>query len=158
MMAVADWIPDTACAEARFFLDYWLRLKGEAALPDPDLIDPLDFFSHLSRVYILEGQRLEDLHIRVAGTVYRDLYGFEITGKRLVDLIPFRHRPDLLADYARCLRDRVPVFRAGTMNWRTQGSEISYDRILLPFGADQTVEKILGFAEFFDTDGSKTFR
>jgi hypothetical protein len=105
-MAVPDWIPETACNEVRFFCDYWLRLKGEAHLPACDLIDPLDFFRHLSGVFIVEGRRLDELHIRLAGTVYRDLYGFEITGKPLADLIPFSHRPDLLDDYARCLHDR----------------------------------------------------
>jgi hypothetical protein len=157
-MAVPDWIPETACNEVRFFCDYWLRLKGEAHLPACDLIDPLDFFRHLSGVFIVEGRRLDELHIRLAGTVYRDLYGFEITGKPLADLIPFSHRPDLLDDYARCLHDQMPVYHAGRMNWRKRGSEASYERILLPFGSDQGVERILGFAQFFDIDGNKLFR
>lgn len=155
---VPDGIPDTACEEVRFFHDYWLRLKGGAHLPAGDLVDPLDFFSHLSRVFIVEGHDLDGLIIRVAGTAYRDLYGFEITGRRVVDLIPFGNRRDLLDDYTCCLRDEVPVFHTGRMTWRDRGSEVSYERILLPFGSDQGVGKILGFAQFFDSDGNKLFR
>ena len=156
--AVSDGVPDTACAEVRFFFDYWLGLKGKDHLPAADHVDPLDFFSHLSRVFIVEGRDLDSLIIRVAGTVYRDLYGFEITGRRVVELIPFGNRRDLLVDYTRCIRDRVPVFHAGRMTWRDRGSQVSYERILLPFGSDNAVEKILGFAQFFDSEGNKLFK
>ena len=156
-MAVGDVIPDTADDEVRFFHDYWLQLKGAAELPAGNLVDPLDFFPHLSRVFIVEGRRLDALVIRVAGTIYRDLYGFEITGRRVVDLIPFTNRRDLLDDYSHCLSDRIPVFHSGRMTWRERGSELSYQRILLPFGSGQGVEKILGFAQFFDSEGNKMF-
>lgn len=157
MTALPDSIPDGVCKEVRFFCDHWLSLKGEAELPAPDLIDPLDFSHYLSRVFMVEGRSLEELQIRLAGTAYRELYGFEITGKHVTDLIPFGVRRDLLVDYTHCLRDRKPIYHTGTMNWRPRGSELSYQRILLPFGSDQGVERILAFAQFFDTEGEPVF-
>jgi len=44
-----------------------------------------------------------------------------------------------------------------TMTWRERGSEVQFERILLPFGDDEGVERILGFAQFFDSDGKKIF-
>ena len=152
-----EGIPDTACAEVRYFCDYWLKLKGDAPLPSCDVLDPLDFFHYLSRVFILEGSTIDDLRVRLAGTVYRELYGFEATGMRVGELIPFESRSDLLGSYDRCLRQQVPVYDVDKMTWRERGSEVCFERILLPFGQPQRTERILGFAQFFDSDGKKIF-
>ncbi|GAB4368661.1 MAG: hypothetical protein Kow00114_28010 [Kiloniellaceae bacterium] len=152
-----EGIPDTACAEVRYFCDYWLKLKGDAPLPSCDVLDPLDFFQYLSRVFILEGSGIDDLRVRLAGTVYRELYGFEATGMRVGELIPFESRNDLLSSYDRCLRQQVPVYDVDKMTWRERGSEVCFERILLPFGEPQKTERILGFAQFFDSDGKKIF-
>jgi hypothetical protein len=152
-----EGVPETACAEIHFFCDYWLRLKGDAELPTCDVLDPLDFFSYLSRVYIAEGTSVNDLRIRLAGTVYRELYGFEITGQRVAELIPFDQRQDLLASYQTCFVEKRPVYEESTMTWRERGSEVTYERILLPFGSKDGVERILGFGQIFDSDHKKLF-
>lgn len=152
-----EGIPDTACAEVRFFCDYWLGLKKDLPLPTCEVLDPLDFFTYLSRVFILEGHSVDDLRVRLAGTVYRELYGFEVTGMRVGELIPFENRNDLLGGYDRCLREQTPVYDVDKMTWRERGSEVCFERILLPFGAPQRTERILGFAQFFDSDGKKIF-
>lgn len=152
-----EGVPDTACAEVRFFCDYWLKLKGDAELPSCKVLDPLDFFIHLSRVFIAEGTSIDDLHIRLAGTVYRELYGFEITGRRIAELIPFDKRQDLLLSYQTCFVEKQPVYEENTMTWRERGTQVSYERILLPFGSNGRAERILGFAQFFDSDHKKLF-
>jgi hypothetical protein len=156
-MADLDQIPDTACTEVRFFHDHWLALKGEAQLPATGLIDPINFSPYLSRVFIVEGGGLNVLQVRLAGSVYRYLYDFEITGMKVVDLIPFGERDDLMANYASCLKNWSPIYHKGNMNWRLRGTEVAYERILLPFGSDKAVERILGFAQFFDGEGQNLF-
>jgi hypothetical protein len=155
--AEIEGIPETACKEIRFFCDYWLGLKGDADLPSCQVLDPLDFFSYLSLVFIAEGTSVNDLRIRLAGTVYRELYGFEITGQQIAELIPFHKRKDLLASYERCIAEKRPVYEESTMTWRERGSEVTYERILLPFGSKDGVERILGFAQIFDSDHKKLF-
>ena len=150
-------IPDSACKEIHFFLQHWLRLKGAAAMPPCESLDPLDFFSYLSRVFIAEGDDIDNLRIRLAGTVYRELYGFEITGRPVAELIPFHNRQDLLDSYRRCILRREPVYEQNTMTWRERGSDVSFERILLPFGSDNHVERMLGFAQFFDSEQKKIF-
>lgn len=155
--AVLEGVPDTACAEVTFFCEYWRGLTGGAPLPPCEKLDPLDFFTYLSRVFILEGQTIGELRVRLAGTVYRELYGFEVTGLRVGELIPFEHRHDLLSGYDRCLRQQVPVYDVDRMTWRERGSEVCFERILLPFGEPQRTQRILGFAQFFDSEGRKIF-
>jgi hypothetical protein len=152
-----DEVPDTACEEVRFFCDYWLGLKGDAALPSCESLDPLDFFTYASRVFILEGRTIEELQVRLAGTVYRELYGFEVTGRHVNELIPFDNRGDISLSYGRCLQERIPIYDVNTMTWRERGSELQFERILLPFGDQQGVQRILGFAQFFDSEGKKVF-
>ncbi len=156
-MTEAFGIPEDACEEVGFFLEHWERLKGQADVPPCESLDPLDFFSYLSRVFIAEGSGIEDLRIRLAGTVYRDLYGFEITGRSVAELIPFHDRHDLLSSYKRCFDAKIPVYEQNTMTWRARGSDVSYERILLPFGSGKQVERILGFAQFFDSEHKKLF-
>src|SRR3546814_10344298 len=95
--AALEGVPDNACAEVLYFCDYWLGLKGDGPLPPCEKLDPLDFFTYLSRVFILEGETIDDLKVRLAGTVYRELYGFEVTALRVGELIPFENRRDLLS-------------------------------------------------------------
>ena len=77
----------------------------------------------------------------------------------LIDPLDFSHYLSrvLLVDYTHCLKGRKPVYHTGKMNWRPRGSELSYQRILMPFGSEQMVERILGFAQFFDTEGEPVF-
>jgi hypothetical protein len=152
-----DGVPDTACREVRFFCDYWLGLKGEARVPSCEDLDPLDFFIYLSRVFIIEGRNVNELRVRLAGTVYRELYGFEATGLKVAELIPFETRGDLLDSYDRCLKEQVPVYDVNKMTWRERGSEVCFERILLPFADQGVTARILGFAQFFDSDGKKIF-
>ena len=150
-------VPDTVCAEVRFFCDYWLDLKKDSHLPPCERLDPLDFFNYLSRVFILEGRNISEMQVRLAGTVYRELYGFEVTGKRLAELIPFDDRGDISNSYGRCIQEQIPIYDVNKMTWRERGSEVQFERILLPFGDDTGVQRILGFAQFFDSDGKKIF-
>src|SRR3546814_2341896 len=82
--------------------------------------------------------RSDDLRVRLAGTVYRELYGFEVTGLRVGELIPFENRHDLLSGYDRCLRQQVPVYDVDRMTWRERGSDVCFERILLPLDRKST--------------------
>ncbi len=152
-----EGVPDTACEEVRFFCDYWLGLKGDKPLPSCEQLDPLDFFTYSSRVFILEGRTVGELKVRLAGTVYRELYGFEVTGKKVTELIPFGDRGDISNSYGRCIQEQIPIYDVNKMTWRARGSEVQFERILLPFGDEKGVRRILGFAQFFDSDGKKIF-
>lgn len=153
-----ETLPDWADDRLHFILGYWNEMRGVHAFPSRSDIDPLDFAPHWPLVYLVEGSSLQSLKIRLAGTAYRDLYGFEITGRKIVDLIPRMQRRDVIDDYANCLAQGRPIFRADTMTWRPQNAKISYHRLLLPLG-DRAghVTHELALAVFFDTNGQAMF-
>ena len=153
-----ELLPDWADDRLHFILGYWNEMRGLQSFPSRSDIDPLDFAPHWPLVYLVEGSSLPALKIRLAGTAYRDLYGFEITGRRIVDLIPRMQRRDVIDDYANCLVRGRPIFRADTMTWRPQNAKISYHRLLLPLGdPGGHVTHELALAVFFDTNGQPMF-
>src|SRR3546814_18087984 len=107
--AAIEGVHDNDRAEVLYYCDYRHGLKGDGPLPPCEKLDPLDFFTYLSRVFILEGETIDDLKVRLAGTVYRELYGFEVTALRVGELIPFENRRDLLSGSARSLRPQAPA-------------------------------------------------
>lgn len=149
-------LPEDAAPEMRWMMDYWITKRGDRQIPLRSDIDPLEFHKMWSTTYFLEGTTLEDLYVKVAGTAYWSLYGYEVTGQRIVDLIPGVSAPHVIADYVMCLENRVPVYREGRMTWREKNTPIAYARLLLPFGKTmQTVAYILGYAIVFSYDSKE---
>ncbi len=143
-------LPENADPEMRWMMDYWMSKRGDRSIPLRSDIDPLDFYMFWPTIYLLEGRALEDLNVKFAGTAYRSLYGFEVTGRRIVDIIPEEMVPKVIEDYATCLGKSIPVYRESSMTWRERNAPVSYNRLLLPFGKNsQTVRYILGFAIIF---------
>jgi hypothetical protein len=145
---VGDAVPRPSI---RFFLEYWQGLRSERTLPRQDEISPKDFRLYLPGVFVVEGGRPEDLRVRLAGSMYQELYGVDITGLLVSELIPFSERSDLLDDFTRCLKDARPVLHEGRVTWRGRNKQLRYQRVLLPYGAGNRVCRILGFAEFDQT-------
>lgn len=151
-----DILPESADAAMRWMMDYWMSKRGDRSIPLRSDIDPLEFYKYWPTIYFVEGRTLEDLYVKVAGTAYWSLYGYEVTGRRIVDLIPGETAPHVIADYVVCLENKTPIYREGKMTWREKNAPISYARLLLPFGkTTQAVEYILGFAVVFSYDGKE---
>ncbi len=156
--SIENILPPEADPDLRFMLDYWHEKRGDRLFPARTDVDPLDFARLLPLIYIVEGGTLDEMKVRLAGTAYRDLYGFEISGKRILDLIPAQEGQDVHRDYRLCLQDKLPVFRKYDMHWRPRDSELKYQRLLMPLGtADGVVSHILAFARFFTLDGEALF-
>ena len=145
-----ELIPENADPEMRWMMDYWLSKRGERQIPLRSDIDPLDFYKFWPTIYLLEGETLENLHVKVAGTAYRSLYGYEVTGKKIIDIIPEQLAPKVIEDYLVCIEEKRPVYLESDMTWREKNAPVFYHRILLPFGKNtMDVKYILGFAIIF---------
>ena len=143
-------IPENADPEMRWMMDYWMSKRGDRQIPLRSEIDPLDFYKFWPTTYLVEGETLEELCVKVAGTGYRSLYGYEVTGRRIIDIIPESLAPQVIEDYIVCLDKRIPVYTEANMTWRERNAPVFYHRLLLPFGKNtQSVSYILGFAIVF---------
>ena len=154
--SLAASLPDNADASLKWMLGYWEEKRGDLVIPRRQAIDPADFTKLLPLIYILEGTSLPELYVKLAGTAYRNLYGFEVTGRRLVDLIPSDSGLLTLSDYRTSLTRRQPVYREGEMTWRQRNTPVLYQRLLLPMAdkADQ-IRFILGIASIMSNSGQK---
>lgn len=68
----------------RELFDYWLRSAGTKRMPARSDLDPLKvprLLPHLGLIDVMDG--LHQASFRLAGTRLRDVYGQEITGKRV---------------------------------------------------------------------------
>ena len=154
-----EFIPENADPEMRWMMDYWLSKRGDRQIPLRSDIDPLDFYKFWPTIYLVEGETLEELYVKVAGTAYRSLYGYEVTGRRIVDLIPGRLAPQVIDNYIACLENKTPVYTEENMTWRERNAPVFYHRLLLPFGKDgQNVGYILGFAIVFTCFNNKKIK
>lgn len=141
-------IPDLKMDGLVFFERWWQRARGRRRLPPITAIDPSSFPKALQTIFLLDGETVETLRVRLAGTFYRELYDREVTGEYLANLIPFGERPDIYDEFDACLREGRPAYHEGRVTWRGRGAELAYRRILLPFGDSGKVQRIMGFAEF----------
>ncbi|WP_156092484.1 PAS domain-containing protein [Rhodovibrio salinarum] len=141
-------IPDLKMDGLAFFERWWQRARGRRRLPPVSAIDPSSFPKALPTIFLLDGETVETLRVRLAGTFYRELYDREVTGEYLASLIPFAERPDIYDEFDACLRKGRPAYHDGTVTWRGHGAKLAYRRILLPFGESGKVRRIMGFAEF----------
>src|SRR5215471_5047567 len=70
--------------EERVLFDYWLRSASTKRVPARSDIDPLELPRLLPHLGLIDvGNGLDQASFRLAGTRLRDVYGQEITGKRL---------------------------------------------------------------------------
>jgi len=116
----------------------------------------MDFPELLPTVLLMEPIEPGDFRIRLAGTAYGEIYGRDITGLRLGELVPNDGEGAVLyQDYWQAMDSGEPVFGERRMTWRPTGSPLRYQRILLPLTrSGNTVDFLLGVGVCLNNDGS----
>lgn len=73
--------------EQRQIYDYWLSCAHMRPMPSRGDIDPCSMRNHLPQISLIDiSDGLKGATFRLAGSKLRDVYGLEVTGKRLSDL------------------------------------------------------------------------
>ncbi len=138
------WRADPVLAQV---LEYWLRRRGERALPRRRDIDPLDLPKLLPHLQLVEtaGGRFR---YRLVGTRIVRAFGRDHTGAYLDELYP-DDRGRLAADVFRLVCDkRQPIF-ARSRYFTTRDVDIIANRLYLPLSEDEaSVSLILGALTF----------
>ncbi len=152
---VSDTLPEQAEEHLKWAVRYWDEHRGPRAMPARSDVDPMDFPRLLPTTYLLERMPSHDFIVRVAGTRFREVYGREVTGELISTFIPNDSGRDFHLDVEVCTKHIGPVFREGRASWRPSGVATRFQRVLLPLGNhDSFVDHLLGFAIFFDEDGT----
>jgi hypothetical protein len=151
-------VPEDAPEELHWFFDYWdSKRPSEGANPRRSDIDPSDFPKLLNTTFIV--QRMQDGRhkMRLAGTYYHHLYGREITGAYVEDLMPLNSAGKALGyAHSECARTNGPVYTESSAMLPNSESAVVFKRLLLPLaGPQQQIEFMIGTAIFFNEDGPR---
>jgi hypothetical protein len=132
-----DELPqDVSSPRLRQLFDYWKSRRGERAMPRRQDIEPYEIAAILPYVSITE-LHTNPLRVRfrLAGSVIDELHGRAVTGQWLDDIEVLGGHDFWLAQYARLMREKAPIF--GRTIGTYDGAAITRcDWILLPLSDD----------------------
>jgi hypothetical protein len=126
---------------------YWSSLRADARVPPRQRLDPNDMKRLLPTVSLIEVMPGEtpDYRMRLAGTGLYNIYGREITGRRLCEIYNSTAADYWRDELGRVVKDRRPGVGIHNLSWRG-ASHLSLIWIRLPLatrGSD--VDMILGY-------------
>ncbi len=132
--------------EQRELYDYWRACAQSRAMPSRFDIDPVAIPHLLPGLSLLDtGKDLDSLKYRLAGTRVGEIYGAEITGLSVFDVV-FQHKKDYWRSvYRRVLDERIPM--QGAVRGPAAGREhLLLIWLRLPLsGLTGAVERVLGY-------------
>jgi len=125
---------------------YWAGLRKAGRLPGRRDLDPAAIKRLLPTVSLTEPTPDgRDFRIRLAGTGLYDVYGREITGRRLSDIYSPVAAETWRAELARVAAEGRPAAGAHSLAWRG-ASHLSLLWLRLPLASDGAeVDMILGY-------------
>lgn len=123
---------------------YWTRLRQGGRLPTRRDIRPADLKRLLPTITLTEAVE-GDYRIRLAGTGLYNVYGGEITGRRLDEIYAASAADYWRSELDLIVRERRPGVGAHSLAWRGSG-HLSLVWLRLPLGGDDgRVQMILGY-------------
>lgn len=126
---------------------YWASRREQGRLPGRAHLDPNDFKRHLPTISLIDVLRgpPRDYRLRLAGTGLYNVYGGEITGKRLGEVYAPTAETYWRAELDKVVDERRPAAGFHSLNWRGS-SHLSILWLRLPLAGDGfRVDMILGY-------------
>jgi hypothetical protein len=126
-------LPETE--DLQRLLQYWNVQRSARPFPRRQDVDPLDFWFMLDRVTLIEvHEGPQRYRLRLVGSFWQRLVGFEATGMWLEDWPHPNQRKLTEAAYERLLAGRTPRFtrRDTVLDYQT----LNYEIMLLPLSED----------------------
>lgn len=145
LLALRDADAVQACpASLRTLHRYWQGKRRGDALPGRPDIDPVELRAYLGRVAIAE-VRDGELVYRLVGSELVEEWGFEATGRRIVDTLPAEQTETVMTAYRTVLAQACPVLAKLPMRTRPWCGPL-IDALLLPLARDgRTVDMVLAY-------------
>lgn len=146
-MAAQLAAPTAAIRAHEELFAYWSSLRADTPVPPRQRLDPADMKRLLPTVSLIEvaSGGVDDYRVRLAGTGLYNVYGREITGRRLSEIYNTAAADYWRHELGRVVKDRRPGVGVHNLAWRG-ASHLSLIWIRLPLatkGSD--VDMILGY-------------
>lgn len=142
----AQIAPPTAAIRAHEELfAYWSSLRADRTVPPRRRVDPGDIKRLLPTVSLIEVLPDADYRVRLAGTGLYNVYGREITGRRIDEVYNSAAADYWRDELGRVVRDRRPGAGVHNLAWKGS-SHLSLIWIRLPLVTKgDEVDMILGY-------------
>ena len=149
-------VPDDWHARIQQIVAYWQSIHPQQGLPGRQHFDPVDIPDILANIRLLDVHR-DPLRFktRLMGTVLRDFFGQEQTGRWMDDCFADFHRSKMYKDLCEMIETRQPQWRRGQPTLAYEKNFVTVERVYLPFASDgATVDMIVTCMLFGDKDGN----
>lgn len=133
----------------RLLIDYWQRKHRDGRLPGRAAIDPVALKRVLPQLLLIDVEREPlDFRYRLAGTLTYDIFGFDLTGKRVRDIPPPDWGETVWRSLAELVKTRQPQYVR--LDFITEEGHVRSYRVLrLPLAEDGvTVDCVLVMGDF----------
>ncbi len=133
----------------RFLIDYWQSKHRDGKLPGRNAINPAELKRVLPQLLLIDVQREPlDFRYRLAGTLTYDIFGFDLTGRRVRDIPPAEWGETVWRSMAELVETRKPQYVRLDFT-TTEGNVRSYRVLRLPLAEDgETVDCVLVMGDF----------
>lgn len=143
----AQIAPPTAAIRAHEELfAYWSSLREQASVPPRRRLDPGGIKRLLPTVSLIEVLPDADFRVRLAGTGLYNVYGCEITGRRIGEVYNASAAEYWRHELGRVVRERKPGAGVHSLAWKG-AAHLSLIWLRLPLASkgDDNVDMILGY-------------
>ena len=143
---------DLASSDERsfsFLIEYWQSKHRDGRLPGRTAIDPAELKPVLPQLLLIDVEHEPlDFRYRLAGTLTYDIFGFDLTGKRVRDIPPADWGETVWRSLAELVETRRPQY--ARLDFTTEeGNVRSYRVLRLPLAEDGvTVDCVLVMGDF----------
>jgi hypothetical protein len=133
----------------RFLIEYWQGKHVSGRLPGRTAIDPVELKRVLPHLLLIDVERDPlDFRYRLAGTLTYDIFGFDLTGRRVRDIPPPEWGETVWTSLVEIVERRVSQYARLDFT-TTEGNIRSYRVLRLPLAEDGvTVDCILVMGDF----------
>ncbi|MDX2265328.1 MAG: PAS domain-containing protein [Hyphomicrobiales bacterium] len=130
----------------RRLYDYWRAAAGSSRMPRRSQIDPVALPDLLPGLAVIDARNgPQEVRYRVAGTQLRDIYGAELTNRRVFDLDLGDKRDYWATAYAKVVTEKTPM-QGALKGPIAQREHIVLFWLRLPLSDDgEAVDTILGY-------------
>jgi len=133
----------------RLLIDYWQGKRRDGRLPGRTAIEPAELKRVLPQLLLIDVEREPlDFRYRLAGTLTYDIFGFDLTGKRVRDIPPPNWGETVWRSLATLVETRQPQYVR--LDFTTEeGNVRSYRVLRLPLAEDGvTVDCVLVMGDY----------
>jgi hypothetical protein len=154
---IGQHLPPWAHYKLNTLYDYWLQQRrGTSRLPSRRDIDPADFPTLLSNVFLLNvNERESRFTYRVAGQKLSWLHQTPLTGRPLGTGLTEDHGAAAISRALDVVRWREPAWRSGDLGWCGRGY-LDFQELVLPLGGPEgDVTMLFGILVVIDPLGKE---